>query len=428
MIPRYTLPEMGAIWSEEAKFQSWLDVEILACEAWAELGRIPPEAVKAIRKKAGFDVGRIEEIEKEVHHDLLAFLSAVSEKVGPESQYIHMGLTSYDIEDTALAVRMRKAADLIILATGELAAVLRLRADEHKMTPMMGRTHGVHAQPITFGLKMALWFKETERNIERLTRAKETISVGKLSGAVGTFANCPLAVGEYVGGKVGLHPAEVSTQIMQRDRHAEFMCTLAVAAGSLEKFAVEIRNLQRTEIGEVMEPFGRSQKGSSAMPHKKNPIVCERVTGLARVVRGNAVAALEAIALWHERDLTNSSMERVVLPGSCILMDYMTQKMTAVVKGMTVNADRMMRNLDSSHGLVFSQGLLLALARNGMEREDSYRLVQRIAMQSWEQETGFKKLVLEDADIGKVLSREEIETCFDLKASLASVDVVFGRL
>ena len=428
MIPRYTLPEMGAIWSEEAKFQSWLDVEILACEAWAELGRIPPEAVKAIRKKAGFDVGRIEEIEKEVHHDLLAFLSAVSEKVGPESQYIHMGLTSYDIEDTALAVRMRKAADLIILATGELAAVLRLRADEHKMTPMMGRTHGVHAQPITFGLKMALWFKETERNIERLTRAKETISVGKLSGAVGTFANCPPAVEEYVCGKLGLRPAEVSTQIMQRDRHAEFMCTLAVAAGSLEKFAVEIRNLQRTEIGEVMEPFGRSQKGSSAMPHKKNPIVCERVTGLARVVRGNAVAALEAIALWHERDLTNSSMERVVLPGSCILMDYMTQKMTAVVKGMTVNADRMMRNLDSSHGLVFSQGLLLALARNGMEREDSYRLVQRIAMQSWEQETGFKKLVLEDADIGKVLSREEIETCFDLKASLASVDVVFGRL
>ncbi len=428
MIPRYTLAEMGAIWTEEAKFQSWLDVEIIACEAWAELGRIPPAAVESIRTRAGFDVKRIQEIEEQVHHDLLAFLQAVSEQVGEESRYIHLGLTSYDIEDTALAVRMRKAADLVLADLKELAGALRARAEEHKMTPMIGRTHGVHAQPITFGLKMALWLKETERNIERVERARESVSVGKLSGAVGTFANCPPQVEEYVCAKLGLRPAEVSTQIIQRDRHAEMMCVLALVAGSLEKFAVEIRNLQRTEIGEVMEPFGRSQKGSSAMPHKRNPIVCERVTGLARVVRGNAVAAMETIALWHERDLTNSGMERVVLPDSFCLVDYMTRKMTGVIKGMTVNAERMMKNLESSHGLVFSQGLLVALGEKGLGREETYRLVQRLAMESWEKETSFKGLVLKDEGILNVLSKKEIEACFDLGASLRHVGAIFKRL
>ena len=428
MIPRYTLAEMGAIWTEEAKFQSWLDVEIIACEAWAELGRIPPAAVESIRTRAGFDVKRIQEIEEQVHHDLLAFLQAVSEQVGEESRYIHLGLTSYDIEDTALAVRMRKAADLVLADLKELAGALRARAEEHKMTPMIGRTHGVHAQPITFGLKMALWLKETERNIERVERARESVSVGKLSGAVGTFANCPPRVEEYVCSKLGLRPAEVSTQIIQRDRHAEMMCVLALVAGSLEKFAVEIRNLQRTEIGEVMEPFGRSQKGSSAMPHKRNPIVCERVTGLARVVRGNAVAAMETIALWHERDLTNSGMERVVLPDSFCLVDYMTRKMTGVIKGMTVNAERMMKNLESSHGLVFSQGLLVALGEKGLGREETYRLVQRLAMESWEKETSFKGLVLKDEGILNVLSKKEIEACFDLGASLRHVGAIFKRL
>ncbi len=419
---------MGAIWTEEAKFQSWLDVEIIACEAWAELGRIPRAAVEVIRARAGFDVGRIQEIEEQVHHDLLAFLQVVSEQVGEESRYIHLGLTSYDIEDTALAVRMRKAADLVLADLKALAGALRARADEHKMTPMMGRTHGMHAQPITFGLKMALWLKETERNIERVERARESVSVGKLSGAVGTFANCPPRVEEYVCSKLGLRPAEVSTQIIQRDRHAEMMCVLALVAGSLEKFAVEIRNLQRTEIGEVMEPFGRSQKGSSAMPHKRNPIVCERVTGLARVVRGNAVAAMETIALWHERDLTNSGMERVVLPDSFCLVDYMTKKMTGVIRGMTVNADRMLKNLESSHGLVFSQGLLVALGEKGLGREESYRLVQRLAMKSWEEETSFKGLVLKDEGILKVLSKKEIEACFDLGASLKHVEAIFKRL
>ncbi|SHG37517.1 Adenylosuccinate lyase [Thermosyntropha lipolytica DSM 11003] len=427
MIARYTLPEMGAIWSEENKLNNWLKIEIAACEAWAELGKIPQEAVEAIKRKAAFNIERIREIEAEVHHDVIAFLTNVAEYVGEESKYIHLGMTSSDILDTGLAMQMRDASDLIMDKMVRLKEVIGEKARRYKYTLIIGRTHGIHGEPTTFGLKMALWYAEMERNIERLRQARENIAYGAISGAVGNFAHLDPRVEEYVCAKLGLKPCPVSTQIIQRDRHAQFMCTLAVIASSLEKMATEIRNLQRTDILEVEEPFRKGQKGSSAMPHKRNPMMSERVAGLSRVVRANALAALENVALWHERDLTHSSVERVIIPDSCILVDYMLAKFTGIMEGLVVYEDNMRENINRTRGLVFSQELMLALVKKGMLREEAYRLVQRNAMKSWEEKLDFKELVTADEDIMKVISPEELEKVFDLSIYTANVDYIFKR-
>ncbi|WP_258358526.1 adenylosuccinate lyase [Moorella sulfitireducens (nom. illeg.)] len=427
MIERYTLPEMGKIWEPEHKFRTWLAIEIYACEAWAELGQIPPAALEEIKAKADFDIKRINEIEATTRHDVLAFLTAVAEKVGDASKYIHLGMTSSDVLDTALAVQMRDAADLLLKHLQELRAELVKKAREHKYTIMIGRTHGVHAEPTTFGLKMALWVMEVDRHITRLEQAKEMISVGKVSGAVGTFANVNPRVEEHVCRRLGLQPAGVSTQIIQRDRHAQFLATLAIIGSSLEKMATEIRNLQRTDILEVEEPFARGQKGSSAMPHKRNPIMCERVAGLARVLRGNALAAMENVALWHERDLTHSSVERVIIPDSTILLEYMLVKFTEIIAGLNVYPENMRRNLEATHGLVFSQRLLLALVNKGVLRETAYTWVQRNAMEAWQTRRPFKELVLQDRDITSYLDAKEIEALFDYDYHLRHVDYIFRR-
>jgi len=418
---------MARIWEEENKFRKWLEIEIYACEAWAELGKIPQEALAEIKEKAGFNISRIKEIEKIVRHDVIAFLTSVAEQVGDASKYIHLGLTSSDILDTALALLMREAADQIFRRLKDLRAVLVEKAKEHKYTIMMGRTHGVHAEPITFGLKMALWVMEVDRHIERLHQAREMISVGKISGAVGTFANVDPRVEEYVCHKLGLKPAQVSTQIIQRDRHAQYMTTLAIIASSLEKMATEIRNLQRTDILEVEEPFEQGQKGSSAMPHKRNPIMCERIAGLARIIRSNALAALENIPLWHERDLTHSSVERVIIPDSTILLDYMLAKFTEVMAGLKVYPENMRRNLEATHGLVFSQRVLLALVEKGLLREEAYALVQRNAMEAWRKGVSFKELLLKDKEVTSRLTPSEIEDLFDYSYHLKYVDYIFER-
>lgn len=428
MLDRYTPPEMAELWSEENKFKTWLEVELLACEARARQGEIPGEVVSRIREKAGIDVRRIEEIEKKTRHDMIAFLEAVSETVGEEAKYIHFGLTSYDIEDTALSYRMVQAADLIVGELEKLRGALKKKALEHKEDIMMGRTHGMHAQPVTFGLKMGLWLSETERNIERTKEMRRHIAVGKLSGAVGTYAHCPFYVEEYVCGKLGLAPAKVSTQILQRDRHAHFLTSLAIAAGSLEKFAEEIRNLQRTEIAEVEEPFRKGQKGSSAMPHKRNPIICERVSGLARVVRANALAGLENIALWHERDLTNSSVERIIIPDSSILLYYMLQKLTAVISDLEVYPERMLSNMELSRGLVHSQKVLMALSDKGLPREKTYEIVQRCAMRSIKDNMNFKDALLGDGQAREHLSPGEIEGCFELDSLIENAGEIYRRL
>ena len=369
MIERYTLPEMGAVWNETSKLNNWLQIEIAACEAWAKLGRIPKEAVNVISSKASFDVERVKEIEAEVRHDVIAFLTNVAENVGDESKYIHLGMTSSDILDTGLAMQMRDSADLILKRLDTLQEAVAEKARQYKYTLNIGRTHGVHGEPTTFGLKMALWFTEIQRNIDRLKEARQVIAFGAISGAVGNFAHLEPQVEEYVCEKLGLQPCPVSTQIIQRDRHAQFLTTLAVIGSSLEKMATEIRNLQRTEILEVEEPFAKGQKGSSAMPHKRNPMMSERVAGLSRVLRGNALAALENVSLWHERDLTHSSVERVIIPDSCILLDYMLDKFTAIVSGLVVYEDNMQRNIEHTRGLVFSQELMLALVGKGMLRK-----------------------------------------------------------
>ena len=428
MIERYTLPEMGRIWSEENKFRKMLDVEILVCEALAERGEIPREAVAKIKDKADFDLKRVREIEEEVRHDIIAFLTAVGERVGEESRYIHLGLTSYDVVDTSLSLRMREAADLILQGLKELAEVLKRKAGEHKETVMVGRSHGIHAEPITFGLKLALWWQEVERNRERLEEARSLINCGKISGAVGTYAHIDPWVEEYVCGKLNLTPAPLSTQILQRDRHAHYLSVLAILASSLDKFALEIRNLQRTDLLEVEEYFSRGQKGSSAMPHKRNPIISERVSGLARVVRGHALAALENVPLWHERDLTHSSVERIIIPDSCILIDYMLKKFIAVMKNLIVYPDNMRKNLEKTGGLIFSETVLLELAKKGLSREEAYRLVQGNAMAAWDKGTDFKSLLLRDETIGKHLGKDEIERCFDLKHNLRNVGKIFKRL
>ncbi|HBT20754.1 MAG TPA: adenylosuccinate lyase [Peptococcaceae bacterium] len=427
MIERYSLPEMSAIWSEEYRFKKWLEVEIAVCEAMAELGKIPPRALEEIKKKAGFEISRIKEIEKTTKHDVIAFLTAVAERVGESSKYIHMGMTSSDVLDTALALQMKEATSLILSCMEKLKEAVAKQARKHKYTLMIGRSHGVHAEPITFGLKMALWYKEIERNIQRVKRAGENISVGKISGAVGTFANIDPRVEEYVCRKLGLKPAEVSTQIIQRDRHAEYMASLAVSASSLEKFATEIRNLQRTEILEVEEMFSRGQKGSSAMPHKRNPITCERISGLARVIRGNALAAMENVSLWHERDISHSSVERIIIPDSTILLHYMLVKFTEIVENLNVYPERMMKNLNLTGGLIFSQRILLALIEKGLLREDAYSLVQRNALEAWEKGKNFKDLIMNDKDIAKYLSEKEIDSLFDFDYHTKNIDYIFKR-
>ncbi|EAX47334.1 adenylosuccinate lyase [Thermosinus carboxydivorans Nor1] len=427
MIKRYTFPEMGRIWTDENEFQTMLDIEIYACEAMAELGQIPAEVVPVIRERAKFSVERIREIEKETRHDILAFLQAVAENVGDEAKYIHMGLTSSDVKDTALGYMMKQAADIIIADLEQLREVLRRRAAEHKYTVMIGRTHGIHAEPVTLGLKFALWLDETERNIERVKRARSAVAVGKLSGAVGTYANIDPRVEAYVCEKMGLTPAKLATQVIQRDRHAEFLTTLAVVASSLDKFATEIRNLQRTDIREVEEYFHPGQKGSSAMPHKRNPITCERVSGLARLVRSNAMAALENVALWHERDISHSSVERVILPDSTILVDYMLRIFADIVDKLLVYPEAMLANMNKTGGLIFSQRVLLALVNKGVAREEAYRWVQRNAMARWLEGQDFKTNIINDPDIKKYLTAEEIADCFDYRYHLRHVDTIMAR-
>ncbi|OAT80334.1 adenylosuccinate lyase [Desulfotomaculum copahuensis] len=427
MIDRYTRPEMQAVWSQENKFRKWLEVEIYACEALAEMGRIPAEALQQIRDKAAFDVRRVEEIEAVTNHDVIAFLTCVGEYVGDAAKYIHMGLTSSDMLDTALAVQMKEAGEQIMRRLQELRTVLLEKAKEHRYTVMIGRTHGVHAEPITFGLKMLLWVAETERNTDRLQRAIDVISVGKISGAVGTYANIEPQVEAHVCSRLGLRPARVSTQVLQRDRHAEFLTTLAVIGCSLEKFATEIRNLQRTEILEAEEYFARGQKGSSAMPHKRNPITAERISGLARLLRGNALAAMENVALWHERDISHSSVERVIIPDSTITLDYMLYKFTALIKNLQVYPENMRRNLERTHGLLFSQRVLLALVEKGLSRERAYELVQRNAMQCWREDIDFQSLLENDRDITAQLPAKEIEALFDYDYHLKHVDDIYRR-
>jgi adenylosuccinate lyase len=428
MIPRYTHPEMGRLWTDEHRYQTWLEVETAAAEAMAAAGLIPAEAARDIRARGGFDVGRIEEIEATTQHDVIAFTTAVAEKVGPSARWLHFGLTSSDVIDTAQALQMRDACDVILADLARLAEAVRARAEEHRHTPMIGRTHGVHAEPMTFGLKLALWYAEIERNIARVRRVRQVVSVGKLSGPVGTFAHLPPSIEAGVCRRLGLEPAPVSSQVIQRDRHADLLTTLAICGASLEKFALEIRGLQKTEIGEVEEPFARGQKGSSAMPHKRNPIGCEQVTGLARLLRGNAMAALENVALWHERDISHSSVERVVLPDTFIALDHMLRRFTRIVSGMVVYPDRMRENLERSRGVVCSGQVLLELAARGVSREQAYLWVQRNAMRSFEERRAFKELLLADADIMRVLLRDDVERACDVRAQLRHVDEIFARV
>ena len=427
MIGRYTYPEMGKIWTDENEFRTMLQVEIYASEAMTELGLVPKEALADIQQKADFRLERVREIEKVTHHDILAFLTNVGEYVGDASKYIHMGMTSSDVKDTALAVMMGQAVDILLADLERFAQVLKRRAKEHKHTVMIGRTHGIHAEPMTLGLKFALWMDETHRNIERLKRAKEAVTVGKLSGAVGTYSNIDPYVEEYVCKKLGIKAAKLATQVIQRDRHAELMTTIAVIGSSLDKFATEVRNLQRTDIREAEEYFSPGQKGSSAMPHKRNPITCERVAGLARLLRGNAQAALENVALWHERDISHSSVERVILPDSTITLDYMLRKFTDIVDKLLVYPEAMLANMNKTGGLIFSQRVMLALVNKGVMREDAYRWVQRNAMARWLEGADFRTNVKKDEDIQKYLTPEDIDACFDPAYMLRNIDIIMAR-
>jgi adenylosuccinate lyase len=428
MIERYTLPEMGRIWSEENKLAKWLEFEILACEALAELGEIPAEVPARIRKHARFDAARVREIEETTHHDVIAFLTNVAEHIGNDSRYVHLGLTSSDLLDTTLACQIKEAGELLLLRIADLRAAVKARAIEHRRTVMVGRTHGIHAEPITFGLKLAVWYDELGRREQLLRAAIHTVSVGKLSGAVGTFAHISPKVEEHVTRKLGLRPAPASTQVVQRDRHAEFVSAVALVGASLEKFATEIRNLQRTDVLEVEEPFKKGQKGSSAMPHKRNPIICERVTGLARILRGYAIAAMEDVALWHERDISHSSVERVILPDATIALDYALVKFTAVVKDMVVYPEHMRRNLEKVNGLVYSQRLLLELARAGLSREDAYALVQGAAMETWETGKPLEETVRARPKITGALDAKALAAVFSLDDYLREVDTIFDRV
>jgi adenylosuccinate lyase len=419
---------MGRIWSDQRKYETWLQVELAAVDAMARAGIVPDEAARDIRARASFKLDRIEEIEQVTQHDVIAFTTAVAEHVGPSARWLHFGLTSSDVIDTAQALQMREACDLILKGLHGLMDAVRTRAEEHRRTPMIGRTHGVHAEPMTFGLKLALWYAELSRDITRVERAREVISVGKLSGAVGTFAHLPPSIEADVCRTLGLEPAAVASQVIQRDRHSELLSMLAIAGSSLEKFALEIRGLQKTEIGEVEEPFAKGQKGSSAMPHKRNPIGCEQIVGLARLLRANAGAAFENNALWHERDISHSSVERVILPDSFIVLDHMLRRFTRVVAGMVVYPERMKENLERSRGVVFSGTVLLELTRRGVSREHAYEWVQRNAMRAFHEKRDFKTLLLADADVTRVLPPADIERAFDLDEQLKHVDQIFGRV
>lgn len=428
MIDRYTRPEMGAIWAEENKFHAWLEVEILACEAWAELGEIPKEDVQKIREKATFSVNRIKEIEEETRHDVVAFTRTVSESLGEEKKWVHYGLTSTDVVDTALSYLLKQANTILIKDIENFIAILKHKAQEHKYTVMMGRTHGVHAEPTTFGLKLALWYEEMKRNLERFKQAAQGVEFGKISGAVGTYANIDPFVEKYVCEKLGLTPAPISTQTLQRDRHAYYLATLALIATSIEKFATEIRGLQKSEVREVEEFFAKGQKGSSAMPHKRNPIGSENMTGMARVIRGYMLTAYENVSLWHERDISHSSAERIILPDATIALNYMLNRFSNIVKKLTVFPENMKRNMDRTLGLIYSQRVLLSLIEKGWVRETAYDTVQPLAMQAWEQQVPFRSLVESNEKIMATLSKEELADCFDYHYHLKHVDTIFERL
>jgi len=428
MISRYTHPEMGRIWSEERRYETWLQVEIVAAQVMAEAGIIPHEVARDIRDHARFEVARIAAIEEITQHDLIAFTTAVAEHVGPSARWLHFGLTSSDVVDTAQALQMREGCDLLLKDIDALADAVRARAEEHRRTAMIGRTHGVHAEPMTFGLKLALWYAELRRDEERLRKARSIVSVGKISGAVGTYAHLDPSIEAGVCRSLGLEPAPVSSQVIQRDRHAELLAAIAITGASLEKFALEVRGLQKTEIGEVEEPFSKGQKGSSAMPHKRNPVGCEQVCGLSRLLRANAMAALENIALWHERDISHSSVERVILPDSFIALDHMLRRFTRIVKGLVVHPERMRENLERSRGVVFSGTVLLELAQRGISREQAYEWVQRNAMRSYDEGKDFKQLLRDDPDVTAVLDRKVLDDAFDLKVQLRHVDEIFGRV
>jgi len=428
MISRYMRKIMEDIWSDQNRYQKWLDVELAACEAWAKLGKIPQESLGNIINKAAFEVRRIEEIEAVTRHDVIAFVSCVGEYVGDDARFIHLGLTSSDVLDTALALQLKESSDIILEDIKLLMASLKEKAFEYKLTPTMGRSHGIHAEPTSFGLKFALWYAEMERNLKRMLDAKETIAYGKISGAVGTFANVPPEVESYACEKLGLKPAPISTQVIQRDRHAQFFSTLAIIGASIEKIATEIRHLQRTEVLEAMEPFGKGQKGSSAMPHKKNPILSENLTGLARLLRGYCLSSIENIALWHERDISHSSVERVIGPDATTIIDFALARINSVIKGLVVYPENMQKNIDMTKGLWNSQSILLALVEAGISRDEAYRWVQRNALAVWENRGEFKELIMNDPDISPTLGRDAVEGLFDMSHHLAYVDTIFERV
>ncbi|MGG1518291.1 adenylosuccinate lyase [Paenibacillus oryzisoli] len=428
MIDRYTRPEMARIWTEENKFKAWLEVEILSCEAWSELGVIPKEDVKVLREKADFNIDRIYEIEQETRHDVIAFTRAVSETLGPERKWVHYGLTSTDVVDTALGYLLRQANEILDKDIQNFIEILRNKAIEHKNTAMMGRTHGVHAEPTTFGLKMALWYEEMKRNLERFRLAADGVQYGKISGAVGTYANIDPFVEQYVCGKLGTKAAPISTQTLQRDRHAEYMATLALVATSLDKFATEIRALQKSEFREVEEPFAKGQKGSSAMPHKRNPIGCESISGLARVIRGHMISAYENVTLWHERDISHSSVERIILPDATQLLNYMLNRLGNIIKNLTVFPENMKRNMRSTYDVPFSGRVMTKLIDKGFAREQAYDTVQPRAMQAWEEQRSFREIVENTPAITEALSAAEIADCFDPSWHLKHVETIFDRL
>lgn len=428
MIPRYSRPEISNIWSDEFRFRTWLDIEILACEKRYLMGEVPEDDLKTIKEKASFNPQRINEIEETTNHDVIAFLTNVAEYVGPASRHIHYGMTSSDILDTCLSFQMKKAGELLLKELNNLKDVLKARAIEHKDTLCIGRTHGIHAEPTTMGLKFALWYEETKRNIVRLENAIEAISVGQISGAVGTFDHLPPDIEEYVCEKMGLKPAPVSTQVIQRDRHAEYISVLAIIGGTLEKIATEIRHLQKTEVLEAEEFFSKGQKGSSAMPHKRNPITCERIAGMARILRGNATAALENIALWHERDITHSSVERVIIPDSTILLDYMLAKSVVLIKNLLIYPENMKKNFNKTRGLVFSQKVLLKLVEKGLTREQAYAAVQTAAMRVWADESlNLLNELSKDTSVSSVINQNELEEIFNPKNLLKNIDVIYKR-
>jgi len=428
MISRYSLPKMSKVWTEENKFNTMLDVEIAACEAMSKLNKVPKEALHNIKTKAKFDIERIKEIEKLTNHDVVAFIANLAENIGEDAKYVHMGLTSSDVLDTSLSVLMQEAMDLLIEDVGVLLKALKKKARRYKATVMIGRTHGIHAEPITFGLKMALFYDEFKRNLDRLKQARDIISVGKISGAVGTYANIEPSVEEFVCKKLGLKSAKISTQILQRDRHAQYLTTIAIVGASLEKLATEIRHLQRTEVGEAQEYFSPTQKGSSAMPHKKNPITCERICGMAKILRGNAQAELESIALWHERDISHSSVERVIVPDSTLLLDYMLHKMSEIIDKLVVYPEAMLRNLEKTKGITFSQRILLELIEKGLTRQEAYDIVQKCAMGLKEDGPDFKQIISNNGAVRKYLSQAEVEACFDLDFHLKYVDRIFNKV